>query len=119
MFDFITASVKTPEQTLREEFVQINNMANMALEWFIRQNAMIYRMFWSQGTSPELKAQFLQENALEMFTKSATTQAFIKSMKPDHVELGVPEDYTTTWSQDGSVVIAKKVVENILQPEQI
>ena len=87
MFDFITASVKTPEQIVQEEFVQINNMANMALEQFARQAHMTYRMFWSQGTSPELKAEFLGTNALEVFTKSATTQAFIKAMKPDHVEL--------------------------------
>ena len=87
MFDFLTEPVKTPEQIVQEEFVQINNMANMALEQFARQAHMTYRMFWEQGTSPELKAEFLGTNALEVFTKSATTQAFIKAMKPDHVEL--------------------------------
>jgi len=47
-----------------------------------------------------------------MFQISAMTQAFIKAIRPEHVELGIPDEYNQPiFNEDGSGTITKKVVE--------
>lgn len=46
-----------------------------------------------------------------MFQTSAMVQAFIKSLRPDYVELGIPEEYNTpVFAQDGSGTLTRKEV---------
>jgi hypothetical protein len=56
-----------------------------------------------------------------MFQISAMTQAFIKSIKPSHVELGVPEEYNQpVFKEDGTGTITKKEVvqDEVENPEE-
>lgn len=94
-----------------EEYKAINELQLMqqysedALTNFIQMVTIAYNTFWFGEISPVTKMQLLGTEALTVFTASAQAQAFIKSQKPDYVELGVPEGFEIVWNGDGSGII--------------
>ena len=100
----------TTESLETQKLLEIDSISSTALENFIRESYNAWYIFWFDG-DPVIKAELLGTKALEMFTKSAQAQAFIKLIKPEHEELGIPDGYIMNWNQDGSVVITKVVEE--------
>ena len=86
----------------------IDAMSQRAFEQFKSETNLAYDLFWGGRTSPTLKAQLLWTKLLELFTKSAQAQAFIKSIEPDYEERWIPEWWEVNWKNDGSWTIAKK-----------
>jgi len=96
---------KTQEEVVGDEITQIENIRNQALNMFTNSAKLTYDLFWFKGSHPNEKAKRLGTNVLTVFTESAQTQAFIKSMTPDYVELQVPPQFQVNWNQDGSCEI--------------
>lgn len=95
----------TEQLSAMKELQTMDAHSSTAIGYFKEYAQNAYNAFWYGSTSPSLKAELLGTGALEVFTKSAQAQAFIKSVIPDHVELGIPPEYTVAWNQDGSCVI--------------
>lgn len=101
MFNITT----TNEYQSIKELQVMEQYSSDALEQFIMYVTNAYNMFWFGETSPKEKIVLLGTEALNVFTKSAQAQAFIKSQKPDYIELGIPNGYTVNWGNNGSATI--------------
>jgi hypothetical protein len=94
-----------------EEYKTINELQLMqrysedALKSFIEMVNIAYNAFWYGEISPIVKIEKLGTEAINIFTASAQAQAFIKSQKPEYVELGIPEGFEIKWNEDGSGII--------------
>lgn len=115
MFDFVTPAPETEEAKALAELTQIDKLSDNALNMFIQQSIIAWRRFWLIGTPPEGKIVQAGTNALKMFQTSGAVQAFIKSLRPDYVELGIPDEYIPVFKEDGSATLTKKEVV----PEEI
>ena len=93
---------------------QIEEGSESALINFTEEAKSKWYDFWYEGESPEIKMELLGTKALDMFTRSAKVQAFIKELMEEdgkeYTELGIPEEYSITWNKDGSGKITKVVV---------
>lgn len=94
-----------------KELKEMDIYSQSALSSFREHVNNAYNAFWFGSIHPSVKAEILGTEALNVFTKSAQAQAFIKSQMPEHVELGIPETFDTVWNQDGSVTITDVVVD--------
>jgi hypothetical protein len=95
----------TEEVKAMADLTVMNNHSDFALSQFIEYSTHAYRAFWYGDASPIVKVAMLGTKAQEVFTSSAAAQAFIKSVKPDHIELGIPNGYVITWAEDGSATL--------------
>jgi hypothetical protein len=95
----------TTEQEALKELDLMNSNASMGLEQLKHYAGQSFNAFWYGTTSPMLKVQLLGNSALEVFTVSATTQAFIKQLDPEWIELTIPEGYEVIFNEDGSAII--------------
>ena len=95
----------TTELEALKELDLMNSNANMGLEQLKHYAGQSFNAFWYGTTSPMIKVELLGDSALEVFTASATTQAFIKQLDPEWIELTVPEGYSVSFNEDGSAII--------------
>ncbi len=113
----------TEEYTAVNELQLMQKYSEDALTNFIQMVNIAYNTFWFGEVSPAIKMQMLGTEAIVIFTASAQAQAFIKSQKPDYVELGVPEGFEIEWNEDGSGVIAGELyvepTEEVVPEEEI
>jgi len=100
--DYIT---KTQDEIAGDELLQIQSLRDQGVINFIGSAQEAYDSFWFKGLHPSIKAKRLGANAVIMFTESAQVQAFIKVLKPDHIELSVPTQFQVNWNADGSCEI--------------
>lgn len=108
MFEFTQAPV-TVEAKALAELLQIDSMSERALDMFIQQSSRPHRLFWHEWVPPEVKIKQAGTNALHMFQVSGAVQAFIKSLRPDYEELGIPEEYDfPVFKADGSGTLTRK-----------
>lgn len=96
---------QTEENKAVNELQKMNNYAIEALDSFISSSYYAYNTFWYGQVSPVEKMKALGTEAAKVFQTSADAQTFIKSQKPDHEMLQIPEGYSITWNEDGSGVI--------------
>ena len=108
MFDF-TQVPETEEQIALAELKQIDKISDNALDMFTSQSTIAWNRFWKIWVPPEVKIVQAGTNALKMFQTSAMAQAFIKTMRPDYIELWIPDEYNyPVFKEDGSATLTKK-----------
>jgi hypothetical protein len=105
----------TTELEALKELDLMNSNASMGLEQLKHYAGQSFNAFWYGTISPIIKVQMLGNSALEVFTVSATTQAFIKQLDPTWIELSVPVGYTVTFNEDGSAVIEEVIDEPVIE----
>jgi len=113
----------TDENKGTGELSKMDMISNQTLAYFIGGTKRAYDSFWFGEVSPKIKVQLLGTEAISVFTASAQAQAFIKLMKPDYVELTVPNGYEVIWNEDGSAeiigeYIKPEIMENIMAEEE-
>ena len=95
---------KTKEEIIKDELVKINQVSEFGLMQLITANKRAYDMFWKNpNVTPQEFCDLMGNEAYKLFQSSASSQEFIKSMKSDHVELSIPENWSVEFNQDGTV----------------
>jgi len=107
----------TEESKAIADLKMMSACATSALNGIKECSAAAHMYFWQGEASPETKLALLGASALEIFTASATTQAFIKSIDPTHTKLGITAGYVMTWAQDGSATMTYTAPESEVEPE--
>lgn len=95
-----------------KELEIMDSYSSDALKQFKQLTENAYNSFWFGSVSPSIKVSLLGTKALEIFTKSAQAQSFIKSFDDSHEELGVPNGCEIVWNEDGSATIIGEPIRN-------
>ena len=100
---------KTQQEIVKDEMVEINLVSEAGLLSLIQSNERAYDLFWNNPkVTPQEFCDLLGNEAYKLFVASSKTQEFIKTIKPDHVELTIPEDKEVEFNKDGTVTITDK-----------
>lgn len=102
----------TEESIAIRELKQMSAYADSAINSFIEQTELAYQTFWFAGASPQKKLEILGSKALDVFSKHAQAQDFIKTVRPGYIGLGIPSNFSLTWAADGSATLEP------VEPEQ-
>lgn len=97
----------TTELQALKELDLMDSNASMGLEQLKHYAGQSFNAFWYGTISPTVKVQLLGNSALQIFQASALTQAFIKQLDPEWIELTTPEGYEIAFNEDGSAVITE------------
>lgn len=101
----------TEEGKALKELQIMDTYSSDAFKQFKSFTNQAYNTFWFGETSPKVKVVLLGVEALDVFTKSAQAQGFIKLIEPDYVELEVPNGYVLVPAEDGSMTITGEYVD--------
>lgn len=97
---------KTKEEKLKDTVVEIDTDSIAGITNLKNANQRSYDLVWNNPEhTPQEICDFLGNQAYLLFVNSAKSQAFIKDIDSDHVELSIPEGYSVQINQDGTVTI--------------
>jgi len=108
---------KTQEEIVKSEMEKIISISNVGLNNLAQANKRAYVLFWKNPkVSPQEFCDLMGNEAHKLFQTSADSQTFIKTMRPEHEVLTLPDDYDVEFNQDGTVSITKQeVIEEPLE----
>ena len=104
MFD-IKPIEKTQEEIATDELIFIASLSTNGIKSLELSIKNTYNAFWNGTVSPVIKAKIMGTQLADMFTKSAQTNAFIKSMDDSWEVQTIPEGVDIAWNNDGSGII--------------
>lgn len=97
---------KTQLEIAKEELALIGAIGETGIENLIISVQQGYDRFWyNEKVTPQEFCDLMGNQAYKLFQDHRDAQDFIKSKRPDYVELTIPENYEVTFNQDGTVTI--------------